>query len=436
MKSLKRFFITIIALFCFINISFGIEDVRKVYLNEAINAALKNNIDLQVAQIELNIAKNNIKSANRLQNPSFDAYYFMGASGRTEPRQLGATQEIEIAKRNARKKLAESNLKLSEKEFDYTTFDLKMDVREAYINLVATKSILFTLEQQEELQEELLKIAKARVKAHSTPQIDVIQAEIALNQMITQVNTANVHVKNALANFNKVINDPNNIVYDSMDKIFLEENNFEEMLTPAPDYKFPDFSEIKQRALENRYDIKISKQEIDIAEKNLTVVARQRIPDFQISGGYAYKPGAYSDSGNFNNGAYVGGSLVNIPLFYNYSPEIQNATLKLKQAELKNESVQNKALKDVKAAYDRFLTAADNLNHYESKIVTGSEELIETSKKSYEAGESDITSLIVMKQSYKSIIIGYTQALAEYYNSWTNFLREVNDENFNLTEAL
>ena len=84
MKSLKRFFITIIALFCFINTSFGIEDVRKVYLNEAINAALKNNIDLQVAQIELNIAKNNIKSANRLQNPSFDAYYFMGASGRTE----------------------------------------------------------------------------------------------------------------------------------------------------------------------------------------------------------------------------------------------------------------------------------------------------------------------------------------------------------------
>ena len=436
MKSLKKFFITIIALFCFINTSFGIEDVRKVYLNEAINTALKNNIDLQVAQIELNIAKNNIKSANRLQNPSFDAYYFMGASGRTEPRQLGATQEIEIAKRNARKKLAESNFKLSEKEFDYTTFDLKMDVREAYINLVATKSILFTLEQQEELQEELLKIAKARVKAHSTPQIDVIQAEIALNQMITQVNTANVNVKNALAKFNKVINDPNNIVYDSMDKIFSEENNFEEMLTPAPDYKFPAFSEIKQRALKNRYDIKISKQEIDIAEKNLTVVARQRIPDFQISGGYAYKPGAYSDSGNFNNGAYVGGSLVNIPLFYNYSPEIQNATLKLKQAELKNESVQNKALKDVKAAYDRFLTAADNLNHYESKIVTGSEELIETSKKSYEAGESDITSLIVMKQSYKSIIIGYTQALAEYYNSWTSFLREVNDENFSFAENL
>ena len=66
----------------------------------------------------------------------------------------------------------------------------------------------------------------------------------------------------------------------------------------------------------------------------------------------------------------------------------------------------------------------------------GSEDLIETSKQSYEAGKSDITSLIVMKQSYKSIIIGYAQALAEYYNSWTNFLREINDEDFDLAEDL
>ena len=119
-------------------------------------------------------------------------------------------------------------------------------------------------------------------------------------------------------------------------------------------------------------------------------------------------------------------------MFYNYSPEIQNAALKLKQAELKYESVKNKAVKDVSAAYERFLTAVDNLNYYESKIIKNSEELIEISKEGYEQGRANITSLIVMKQSYISIIVGYTYALAEYYNSWTNFLREVNDEEFEL----
>ncbi len=415
---------------------FAVQDVKKVYLNQAIDAALENNIDLQAAKLERNIAKNNIKTANRLQNPSFDAFYFLGAAGNSEPKQLGVSENIEIAKRKARKNLAESNLKLVEKNIDYTIFDLKMDVREAYINLVEAKSILDTLEQQEELQEELLKIAKVRVKNHNAPDIDVIQAEIALNQMITQVNSARVNVKKALSDFNKVINNPDNIVYDSMDNIFSEENNFQEMMTPPPNFDFPSFDEIVQNAIRNRYDIQIAKQEIDVAEKNLTVTARQRIPDIQLTGGYAYQVGSYTDSGNFNNGAYAGASLLNIPLFYNYSPEIQNAALKLKQAELKYESSKNRAVKDVSAAYDRFLTAADNLNHYEKKIITGSEELIETSKNSYEAGKSDITSLIVMKQSYKSIIIGYTQALAEYYNSWTNFLREVNDEKFTLPEDL
>lgn len=412
------------------------EEVKKVYLNEAINAALKNNIDLKATQIDINIARNEIKSANRLQNPSIDAFYFMGGAGYNEPKQLGVSQNIEIAKRKARKELAKSNLALVEKNVDYTEFDLKMDVREAYINLVAAKSILDTFEQQKELQEELLDIAQERVKNRKEQGIDVLQAEIALNQLITQVNTAKVNVNTALSNFNKIINDPNKIIYDTKDKIFSEENNFAEMLTPPPNFDFPDFDEIVQKALQNRFDIQIAKQHIDVAEKNLTVVSRQRIPDIALVGGYAYQVGAHTDSGNFNNGAYAGASLVNIPLFYNYSPEIQNATFKLRQAELKYESAKNKAIKDVSAAYQRFLTAVENLNYYENKIIKNSEELIEISKESYEEGKTEITSLIVMKQSYISIIVGYTYALAEYYNSWTNFLREVNDEDFELPEDI
>lgn len=432
---MKRFFV-LIALF-FIPISvFAENDIQKVYLNEAIEVALKNNIDLEASKINIDIAKNQIKAAGRFQNPDLDYYHFMGKSANAEPKQIGVSQNIEIAKRSARKNLAKSELMLAKKQVNYTTFDLKMDVREAYIDLVASKSILNTLEQQLQLQKDLHQIASYRVKSKQAPAIDVIQAEIALNQMITQVNSAKVNVKRTLAYFNKVINDSNGKTYDSMDKLFSEENNFEEMLTPSPTEEFPTADEIVEEALENRFDIQISKQEIDLAQNNLTLIARKRIPDLQISGGYAYLPGRNSASGSYENGGYAGVSLVNLPLFYNYSPEINNAALKLKQAELNLNSTKNKAIKDVTAAYERFLTAVENLNQYESKIIIGSEELIETSKKSYEKGEIDIVSLIVMKQSYKSIIIGYTQALAEYYNSWTNVLREVNDEKFDITEDL
>lgn len=429
---MKKVALTFLSILLIQSVSLGIEDVKKVYLQEAITTAVENNIDLQAAKLEIDIAKNNIKAANRLQNPSLEAFYFVGASGWSEPRQLGVSQTVEVAKRHARKNLAKSSYKLVEKNVNYTKFDLKMDVREAYINLVATKSVLETLKQQKTLQEELLQIARQRVKAGNVPEIDVIQAEIALNQMITQVNSAAANVKSSLSDFNKIINNPQNIIYDSMDNIFSEENNFDEMLTPLPTKDFPQISQIMHKALENRYDIQIAKQEVDVAEKNLTVIARQKIPDIALNSGFAYQNANHTEDGRFNGGAYIGASLVNIPLFYNYSPEIQNAALKLQQAELKYESAKNKAEKDVTSAYDKFLIAAENLNYYESKILTSSEELIEISKKAYETGKSDITSLIVMKQSYKSIIVGYTYALAEYYNSWTNFLREVNDENFTL----
>ena len=412
--------------------SFAIEDVQKVTLQQAIDITVENNIDLKASYLEQDMAKNDVKIANRLQNPDFNAFYFLGAAGRTEPNQLGFSELIEIGKRGARKNLAKANLELIVQNIDYRKFSIEMDVREAYVNLVAAKSVLDTMEQQQELQEELFEIANRHVKSGTVPKIDAIQATIALNQMITQVNTAKANVKSALFEFNKIINSKEKVFYDSADKVLYENNNFEELMTPPPTTEFPDFDTIAERALENRFDIKIAKQEIEVAKKNLTVVMRKRVPDLELVGGYAYQTMTQTDDRRYNSGAYVGGNIVNLPVFYNYAPEIKNAKLQLEQAELKYESVKNKAIKDLNAAYYKLLISAANLNDYETKILTSSEELIDVSVKDYETGKSDLTSLIVMKQSYKSIIVGYTMAIAEYYNSWTNFLREVNSDEFEL----
>lgn len=433
---MKKTLLIILLYIITVPFSIAAEDVKKVDLQQAINIAVENNIDLQTSKLDIDIAKNNIKQANRLNNPNINTFFNLGAAGWSEPQQIGASELIEIGKRGPRKNLAKANLELINQNIQYNKFKLKMDVRESYVKLVAAKSVLYTLKQQQALQENLLSIAKKRYKAHMVPEIDVIQAEIALNQMITQVNSADVEVNAAFNNFNKIINDKNKITYDSVDKIFAEENNFKELLTPDPDIELPDFDEIDERALANRFDIKIAQNQVDIAQKNLIVVARQRIPDIEVVGGWMYQKANHTDDNRFNSGAYAGANVVNIPLFYNYSPEIKNAKLSLDQALMNYESVKNKATIDLHSAYNKFLTARMNLNHYEKKILTDSEELISVSTKSYEEGKSDITALIVMKQSYRSIIIGYTQALADYYNSWTNFLREVNDPEFDLYEDL
>ena len=107
---------------------------EKITLKAAIDLAVKNNIDYAANKLDINIAKNSIKTANSLQNPDFNVFYNFGKAGEGNPQQIGISETIEIAKRSARKKLAKANLELAKENTAYFEFDLKMDVREAYVN--------------------------------------------------------------------------------------------------------------------------------------------------------------------------------------------------------------------------------------------------------------------------------------------------------------
>ena len=432
---MKKFLILIlILLVC--PVVFAEKKVEKISLQEALDIALENNIDYQASKMNIDKAINTVKASNRLQNPEINTFFNIGQIGRGEPQSTGLSEKIEIAKRDARKKLAQSNLELEKQNLDFVKFDLKMDVREAYVNLVAAKEILIVLEQRRKLLNDLLAIAKKRVEAGEVEEIDVIQTEIALDQLVIQVNTQKANVKSARYAFNKAINANNtgDILYDAEDDNFSDKEDFIALLSPKPLAKLPSFETIKESSLKNRYDIKIAKQQIDVAKKNLVYVSRQRVPDIELQGGYSFITRGMSDSGSAVNGAYAGANIVNIPLFYSYKPEIQNAKTEVSQAELHYMSVQNKAINDLNSAYEKFVTAKINLNYYNDNLIKNSKDMIRVAQKNYASGKASLTTLIVMEQSYRSIVAGYTYALADYYNCWIEFLREVNSENFDLNE--
>ncbi len=408
---------------------FAAVDVTKISISQAVNIASENNLDIQSSRLNLNIEKNNIKASGRFQNPALGLFYNFGQAGKGNPQQIGLSQTVEIGKRSARKDFSKSSYELSQRNIEYLETDLRMDVREAYTNLLAHKSVLAAMQEQEELLNEMIKAAKDMYKAGKVTEMDVLQAKLLLNQIKTQVNSAKYDVKTALYEFNKVINCPDGF-YDTVEDYFTPD--YQPLSMPEPNAEMPDFETISNAAINNRADIKIALQEIETAEKNLVVVMRQKIPDFEISGGYGYQNPGQSGDGIFKNGAYVGVNLINIPVLYNFAPEINNAKLKLEQAHLNYASVENKALNDLKKAYEKFLTAQINLNYYNDELLSNSEELIQASRKSYRKGKIDLTTLITMEESYRMITIAHTYALADYYNAWNFFIREVNNENFQI----
>ncbi len=427
MRKLVLFFILIITP------SVYAAEYTEITLPAAIEYAQTYSQRLKIKEMDVEAAKNRIEQANQLKNPTIGAFFNMGKAGENDPQYLGVTQLIELAKRHPRKKLAESEYKLSKENFNQTRFELGMDVRDAYVELVGAKTILKQIEEQYELLSELCDLAKGKYSAGLANQMDIFQTELAINQLKIQKNSAKVNVNNA-------INELNSIIYckeqdfDSVEGIYSD--NYSALLVPPPDTILPSLDEILTKYLSNCFSVKIARQEIDAAEKNLTNTIRQRVPDMELTAGWSYNEAYRNPTGSFYGGAYVGVNLVNIPIFYTFAPEIRNAKIQLEQANLKYNSVVDELIKDIAAAYESFNTAKTNLNYYNTKIIGDSFILMSYAKESYKKDKSDLISLIVMENSYKNIIIGYTHALVDYCKCWTALLRVLDVEDLAKTELL
>jgi len=204
------------------------------------------------------------------------------------------------------------------------------------------------------------------------------------------------------------------------------------LLTPNSTEKMPAFDDIAEIAMSKRLDIKNAKQDIDIAQKNLVVVARQIIPDIQLGAGALLVPKDLATVGTVTTGWYAALVVDNIPLLYQYKPEIKNAKIQVEQKELIYNNTKHHALMTLHSSYDAFITAQANLNYYNDILFSESNQFLNMAKRSYIVGKTNMTNLRYIEQSYRSIIMGYTNALATYYNAWVDVLREVNDEEFKL----
>ena len=107
----NNFLVSLILFVAFLlqNVVFA-DTITKITIDEAINIALENSMDLKSEKISTEMAFNDIKKANRLINPSLNFGYIFGDANKSNPNTLGVTQTIELLKRKNRKRPCKSSL--------------------------------------------------------------------------------------------------------------------------------------------------------------------------------------------------------------------------------------------------------------------------------------------------------------------------------------
>ncbi len=412
--------------------SFAIQEERKISLQDAIELAIRTNPQMELARLDVDIARNKIFEANRLQNPSIHTFQNIPKAGMGNPQQVGVDYTIELFKRGKRKETAKTYSLAASDHQKFLEYGLIAEVKKAYVNFLVKKSKYKILKEQEELAKELYENIKEEVEKGNLPKTEEIQAKIVVNKSIMLTNVARTETITAQNYFNSVLN-TSDINLDTKEDVLPDD--YSSLMAIKPTEKTPELKEIKDYALNNRYDLLMAQKEAEAAKKNLETTKNLRIPDVELTGGYSYQTRGMSGDGQFQSGGYVGARLVNIPILYNFKPEIDNAKIEIQKAELKYEDAKIDAIRNITDAYEKFVIARENLNYYNKEILSNSRELMDASRQNLHNKEIDLTTFLVSKKLYLELMLGYQDALGEYYSSYADLLKEINSDSIYLTKT-
>lgn len=387
-------------------------EVVKISATDAVQLALKNNLALQAKRKEIGIIEQELKMAGALKNPQVQSNVLMGSIATSNASQAGIALPIEIAKRGVRKKAAAANLHLVQNQVRQEELNLKIDVMSAYFDVVYMKSVVSILQQREELFRNMKFLAEAKPKNSPNYEIEKLQSEIKHKKQLILLNKAKANLLYAQFHLNDTLNlKDTSVMYDTR-----ENSLFEEHITLL-DIQLPEYETIEDIAMKFSYSIRISDNNIEKSEKELSVAKHKVVPDLTLMGGYAF-----SGDGR-GQGAFVGGAF-DVPVLYSYRPEVNRAKIVLERAKIDKLSFENKLKFALKEDYNQFKYAKENMNYYKD-ILKESDEILKMSEKRYEKGQTTLLNLFIIENSHQDMINEYIGAMQVYYRAYLDLMHNM-----------
>lgn len=409
---MKRFVFTLILIMA-VQVS-AFANVKNVDLDTMVQIGLKQNCDLKIKRMELKTAEKDIKIANRLQNPQIQTNVIMGNVALGNSSQAGVALPIEVLKRGIRKKVAIEEYNIKETELKQAEHNYKLQVMQAYFDILYAKSVYSIQEERLKLFKNLVQITTDKPK-YPSYEIDNLKADIQYAQQLIAVNRAKSNLLAKQFELNKILNTgDDSVMYDTKEASLL--GNWAFLNIKLPEYNF-----LENIALQYSYMVKISQKNIDKSELEVTMAKRNRVPDVSVAGGYAWQ--AHGHAPNNYGGAFVGGS-IDVPILYNFTPEIQKAQIYLERSKASKKAYEYQLKYELKKDYNTFKYSAENMEH-SKKILQDSEKIVKLSTEGYIKGKNSYTDLVINENGHQEVLSQYLTAMSRHFYSYLELMQDI-----------
>ena len=84
----------------------------------------------------------------------------------------------------------------------------------------------------------------------------------------------------------------------------------------------------------------------------------------------------------------------------------------------------------LKDDWEKYTITKDNLNFYNKELLKNSNELLQESSDNFNTKKINVTEFLVSKKIHLELILGYYEALGDYYISCAELLKETGASEF------
>ena len=276
---------------------------------------------------------------------------------------------------------------------------LVFTLRTAFVQTLQEKAILELAKENLAYYDHVLDVNRERYKAGAIAQVDLDRLELQRVQYESDLQIAEESLETAKIQLLMLLNDRTPVQQFDVTGPF----DFSNQIAPL--------DEVRQKALDNRPDLKAALQSIEKAKTDHRLAIANGSTDPTLSAWWTYNP-------SFNNpfAHQTLGASVSIPLriFDRNQGEKLRTQLEIDRDEKLMEASRAQVFSDVDSAYATVTSTVTLLQPYKDRYLQQALRVRDTIAFSYEHGAASLLDFLSAQAEYRSVQVNYLNLVASY----------------------
>ena len=315
-------------------------------LEECESQFLKNNLFLLASQYNIDASKALTIQARIWDNPTITAelnaynpernqYFDIGKEGQ---KAFGIEQLIYLGgKKRNEIKLAQTNEKLAELQFNDLLRTLKLQLRKSFYTVYYNSKSLETTDNQLSHIEDLINSYTAQVQKGNLPLRDLVRLQsLYLNFKNERMEVVNDNIEEQ-GNLKLILNTQENVLPE------VSKGEFDKYLKTIPF----DLKAFQDEAIVNRPDYLAKQKDIEANELNVKWQKSLSVPDITVGANYDQRSGAFNKEANLTLG-------IPLPLWNQNKGNIKYAQTILEQSKVEKQSFDLQLQTEITSAWNKW----------------------------------------------------------------------------------